>query len=323
MRLFFLSTVTLSVIYGAELRAQQAFQRHYAHKVVVDSVLQTKAYTYLKVNERINEKDSLQWIAMPLFEPKPGDTYYFESGLQMGQFQSKELNRTFNKILFLGSMGTSPDISDKNIVPAPVIDTLALNATPPVVHTVVVKEVIQASGYTYLRVTEGEKEDWLAVVKIPASKGQIYTYDDAAPMTDFTSKELNRTFKEILFIASLTLVTDDKKGTEEKKNVKKKTSKKAKIITIANLFERKKSYSGKTVQINGKVTKYSSGILDKNWLHIEDGTDFDGKFDLTVTTDQEVKVGDTITVQGEITLNKDFGSGYFFDVIMEDAEIKN
>jgi hypothetical protein len=61
--------------------------------------------------------------------------------------------------------------------------------------------------------------------------------------------------------------------------------------------------------------------MKKNWIHLQDGTDFSGKFDLAVTTDSEVKVGDNITVEGVITLDKDFGFGYFYEVLMEDAKI--
>ena len=61
--------------------------------------------------------------------------------------------------------------------------------------------------------------------------------------------------------------------------------------------------------------------MKKNWIHIQDGTEFDGKFDLTITTDQEVKVGDKISVEGNVHLDKDFGFGYFYDVIVEDAKI--
>ncbi|MEI7897164.1 MAG: hypothetical protein WCJ26_09020 [bacterium] len=63
--------------------------------------------------------------------------------------------------------------------------------------------------------------------------------------------------------------------------------------------------------------------MKKNWIHIQDGTEFSGKFDLTVTTDAEAAVGQTITLEGKITLNKDFGYGYAYEVLMEDATIKN
>jgi len=59
--------------------------------------------------------------------------------------------------------------------------------------------------------------------------------------------------------------------------------------------------------------------MNKNWLHIQDGTDNSGKFDLAVTTKDSLAVGNTATFKGIITLGKDFGYGYFYDVIMEDA----
>src|ERR1035437_4784577 len=276
MKLISLATIVLISICQPKLIAQdQSATKNYTHKVTVDSILQTKAYTYLKVIERIKEKDSIQWLALPLFEPKIGDTYYFDSGLQMGEFNSKELNKTFKQIIFLGGLSTSVEISEKNIVPAPVIDTLTRHI-PPVVHVIVVKEVLQTSGYTYLRVKEGNKEEWLAVVKIRAAVGQFFTFDDAAPMTDFTSKELKRSFKEILFLSKLTLSTDPYKNESSSKSDSKKKNKVEKkviktgpaqeVSSIASLLENKKSYSGKMVIIKGEVTKYSSTILDKNWI---------------------------------------------------------
>lgn len=343
MRHLFLAAIALMSICKPNLFSQtQNAHKLYAHKVVVEEILQTKNYTYLRVKERIKEADSIQWMALPLFEPVVGETYYFENGLPMGEFQSKELNRTFKQILFLSEFSTSPEIGTKNMLaglPVSPVDSIQKNIPPAVVHTVVVKEVLQTGGYTYLRVKEGKKEEWLAVVKIRAAVGQTFTFDDAATMTDFHSKELNRTFKEILFLAKLKLspASDGKESTisESHNSISNSGSKEKKIInaneaaakpleggiSIAALLENKKSYSGKKVIVKGKVTKFSGGIMNRNWIHIQDGTGFSGKNDLTITTNMEVKVGDNITVEGLITLDKDFGSGYFFDVIMEDAEL--
>lgn len=62
--------------------------------------------------------------------------------------------------------------------------------------------------------------------------------------------------------------------------------------------------------------------MDKNWVHIQDGTNFKGKFDLTVTTDREFKIGDVVTFEGRISLNKDFGYGYYYEVLMENGIVK-
>jgi hypothetical protein len=94
-------------------------------------------------------------------------------------------------------------------------------------------------------------------------------------------------------------------------------------ITIAKLLENKKDYKGKSVRVKGMVTKYNPGIMGKNWVHIQDGTDYKDSFDLTITTDGTASMGETVTYEGKIALEKDFGYGYFYDVIMEDAKPVN
>jgi hypothetical protein len=94
-------------------------------------------------------------------------------------------------------------------------------------------------------------------------------------------------------------------------------------IKITDLLENKKSYNGKVIKVTGQVVKYNPGIMGKNWVHIQDGTDYEGIYDLTVTTQQPAKVGDIMTFEGTISLDKDFGYGYFYPVIMEDAKSGN
>ena len=60
--------------------------------------------------------------------------------------------------------------------------------------------------------------------------------------------------------------------------------------------------------------------MGKNWVHIQDGSEFEGGFDLTVTTDKPTSVGETITFEGKVILDKDFGYGYYYSVLMEDGK---
>ena len=92
-------------------------------------------------------------------------------------------------------------------------------------------------------------------------------------------------------------------------------------ITIGNLYENKESLVGKKVLVKGKVAKFSAEIMGKNWIHIQDGTESNGKYDLTVTTALTAAVGDIVILKGKIALNKDFGFSYFYEVLMEDAKI--
>jgi hypothetical protein len=60
--------------------------------------------------------------------------------------------------------------------------------------------------------------------------------------------------------------------------------------------------------------------MEKNWFHIQDGTSNEGEFDLTITSlEEEIKLDEVITFEGTIVLNKDFGYGYKYDILLEDA----
>jgi len=92
--------------------------------------------------------------------------------------------------------------------------------------------------------------------------------------------------------------------------------------TIAEVYADKDQLGDTPVIVRGKVVKTNAEIMGKNWLHIRDGSGAEGSNDLTVTTAGELpKVGDTVLVTGKVSLNKDFGMGYQYPVIMEDAEV--
>ena len=146
-------------------------------------------------------------------------------------------------------------------------------------------------------------------------------------MKDFKSNELNRTFASVMFLKE---VQSDKFKNESvpSNHLKPKTEKQNIVIvpvegtiSIAELFGNATNYANKIIRIQGKVVKFNSNIMGKNWIHLQDGTEKDGKNDLTITTDQKAAVGEVITVEGKITLDKDFGSGYFYDIIMEEAKL--
>lgn len=200
---------------------------------------------------------------------------------------------------------------------------------PPGMHEVTVKEVIQTSGYTYFLVEENDKENWIAVTKREGKPGDVLYYSNPMEMNNFVSKELKRTFPTIYFVQEISdqPVSAEDKAMNDMAARKKVVSKMEGItvelakdgITIAKLFENQTNYAGKTVTIRGAVSKFNSGIMKKNWAHIQDGTDFSGNFDLTVTTLDSVAMGSMVTFTGKIATNKDFGAGYFYKVIMEDA----
>lgn len=213
-------------------------------------------------------------------------------------------------------------------------------------NAIVVLEVLNTSNYTYMRAKHKDAEQWFALPLTEAKTGEKYYFNQGMEMRDFASKELGRTFESIYFIEGISTspnsgqaetapIEDQDHPAEETHNTTIETGAGAKVekrkvelapaedgVSIAALFSKKENYAGKILKVKGKVIKYSAGIMNKNWVHLQDGTDYKGKYDLTVTSLQEVNVGDTVIFEGLISLNKDLGHGYFFEVIMEDAVLK-
>ncbi len=201
----------------------------------------------------------------------------------------------------------------------------------PNVHKVTAEEVVQSSNYTYLRVSEDSKETWIAISRREVEAGKSYYYEPSIEMTDFVSKELKRTFKSIVFVdkfsdqpitAMKVNLDNTSKGNQpavSKDGIKVEPA--AGGITIAELYAKKDSYAGKTVKIRGEVVKFSPEIMGKNWVHLQDGTNSNGAFDITITTGDVTKIGDVVTFEGSVTLKKDFGAGYFYEVIVENGKM--
>ena len=204
-----------------------------------------------------------------------------------------------------------------------------------------VSEVLQAKSYTYLKVKENDSERWLAVSKQEVETGEIYYYDEALQMMNFSSKELDRTFDEIYFVNKISKTpfgSNDLSGSNDMMGQmpsshggKVEPEKKSNIslpkadneITVAQIFSNREEFSGEKIEIRGVVAKVNKNIMGKNWVHLQDGTNSDGHYDLTITTQDLVKVNDEVIFEGTITLEKDFGSGYFYEVIMENAGVVN
>lgn len=205
----------------------------------------------------------------------------------------------------------------------------------PNAHQVKAEEVIQTSAYTYVRVSADGRDYWIATGKMEVKTGETYFWSKGAEMRDFTSKELRRTFRDIYFIEDFSAepitVGKEEPGTPpmgqsgKKPPVEHQGIKVPKIqggVSVAELYANRKSYDGKTVMIRAEVVKFSAGIMNKNWVHLQDGTKDGNNFDLTVTTMDTVKVPDIVVFEGKVSINKDFGAGYFYDVILEDAKLK-
>ena len=92
-------------------------------------------------------------------------------------------------------------------------------------------------------------------------------------------------------------------------------------VTIAELFSGRDKFAGKKVRICGQVVKFSPEIMNRNWVHLQDGSRDGDNYDLTITTQATVSVGEIVTFEGTVAVKKDFGAGYFYEVIIEEANL--
>jgi len=209
-----------------------------------------------------------------------------------------------------------------------------------------VAETMDAGGYTYVLVDTGTNKVWAAATRFPVKKGDVVSVPASMPMTDFHSKSLNRDFPLIYFTGSIAVNGakgdaaklppghPDIGGTGLPQNhppVAGKTApgkvdftglKPAKGgKTVAEVCASSAKLAGQSVAIRGKVVKFNAEIMGKNWLHIQDGTGSAGSNDLLVTTAAKAKLGDTVLIEGKVAVNKDFGSGYKYNVLVEDAKV--
>jgi hypothetical protein len=197
-------------------------------------------------------------------------------------------------------------------------------------HKIVVKEILNATAYTYALVTEENKEYWIAIPKAEVKIGKTYEYEGGMEMKKFESKDLKRTFESVFFVEGLidpsiiqvsTIPQEDKTKKVTKTELSEGITLAKGAISLHDLFSKKDKLAGTTVILTGKVVKFMPEIMSKNWIHLQDGSSFNGINDITITTLSKVKVDEIVTFKGTIVLNKDLGAGYKYDVLIEDATI--
>jgi len=195
-------------------------------------------------------------------------------------------------------------------------------------------ESMDSGGYTYVQIENNGKQTWVALPETKVVKGQDITLSPGNEMKNFESKTLKRKFDSIIFSGGV--IGQGENGVEKKspgsngsavvvtEKIKVDKASGPDAYTIAEIFERGKDLEGKKVVVRGKAVKVSEGIMNKNWIHLQDGSG-DAKTknnDLVLTSKDLAKVGDIVIASGTLYINKDFGGGYKYNVIIEDTVIK-
>ncbi len=200
-----------------------------------------------------------------------------------------------------------------------------------------VLETMDSGGYTYARLETADGETWAAGPVTALEIGSEVELANAMKMHNFKATSLDRTFDEIWFASGFSAPGEVEGGIidRELQNAHgdlstggadvdfSGLSAPTDGITVAQLYADMASLAGHRVKLRGKVVKYNAGIMGRNWLHLQDGSGdaAAGDHDITITTDSSVNIGDTVLIDGVLAVDKDFGSGYFYKAIVEEAKV--
>ncbi len=216
------------------------------------------------------------------------------------------------------------------------VDATAKNADKiqqPVPNTIhgKVTDIIEAAGYTYAEVDTGKEKVWAAASKTSLALGDMIAFTTEMPMKNFHSNSMNRDFPVIYFVSRFITGEEDLADTKAAKvsaHGKIKPAPAASAVvdidkveggnTIAEVYADKQKLDGKAIRVRGQVTKYTPNIMSRNWLHIRDSST---QNDLTITTDSVAAVDTVVVIEGKLALDRDFGHGYVYPLIVEGASV--
>jgi hypothetical protein len=212
----------------------------------------------------------------------------------------------------------------------------ATPAPPPSAgrHTGRILETMNAGGYTYMRLGTPDGDVWTAVRETKVKKGATITVEAQMVVEKFPSNTLHRTFDKLVMGVIADAPAKEPPANPMGSAAQHMTSA-ANVAgvnvekaeggrTIAETWAKRNDLQDKPVVIRGKVVKFLGGIMGKNWIHLRDGSGSraQGNDDITVTTQEVAKVGDVVTISGTVRVDKDFGAGYRYPVIVEDARVE-
>ncbi len=231
-------------------------------KTRTGKVLETmnaSGYTYMLV-----AAGSVQtWVAIPeTIVKKESQVSYYE-GMEMPNFTSKTLGKTFENIIFSSGL-------------AETAGTAAESSTSK----------LPAQDDSFSAALQAEQKNSAPAIP-PAAQGSGGSAVAIAPLQEISIPKA------------------------EGENA----------YTVEEIFAGKKALAGKKVRLRGKVVKFSPSIMGKNWVHLQDGTGnpLHNSHDLVLTTDMTLAVDAIVTMQGILAAEKDFGAGYTYSAIVEQA----
>jgi len=249
-----------------------------------------------------------------------------------------EMRQSLVAVVTVFCFGINAGIAAAADTSAPMKPAPAAPAAPaPASITGKVLEVKDVETYTYLRLKTAKGEIWAAVGKAPVKVGSEVTIEHVSMMANFESKTLKRKFDQIAFgsLAGSGAAAHAPAGdmaaahaglskVADVGDVKVARATGPDARTVAEVVGKRTDLKDKTVVVRGKVVKFTPGVMDKNWIHLRDGTGSaaDGTNDIVVTTQDETQIGAVVLVKGVVHTDKDLGSGYSYKVLIEEATLQ-
>jgi hypothetical protein len=193
-----------------------------------------------------------------------------------------------------------------------------------------VTQTMDVAQYTYLEIDTGKSLVWAAGPVTKVKVGDTVEVSNGIQMLKFHSATLDRTFDEIHLVPTIQVWSPKNGGLGGSANGGHgATDLQGPGVerieggqTVGEIIAGKTSLAGSEVAVRGKVTKMNTGIMGRNWLHLSDGTAGpEGEQDLTVNTEDIAAVGSTVVVRGTVATDRDFGSGYQYSVLIENAKV--
>ncbi len=237
---------------------------------------------------------------------------------------------------------------------APQAPVMAQASDSALTGTVV--DTFDGGGYTYIQLDTGTETKWTAIGQAPVTVGEQVSLKPGPVMRDFHSRTLDRTFPEIIFSSGLIGADEAAASTSfggalqgegmgmmsPMAGLEQASGGSATAVaplqevaiekvegengyTIEEIFTQAADLSGKKVKIRGKAVKVSANIMGKNWIHLQDGTGnpANNSHDLVITSADMPETNSIIVIEGVIATDKDFGAGYKYNVILEEAVVSN
>ena len=252
------------------LKASNSFDEVALEGTVLET-MNSGGYTYLQIDSQMGKI----WVAIPETKVTKGEKVSSAPGMMMQQFQSKTLNRSFDRIIFspgLGAvMSTKPEDQGKKTTPI-------------------------RQGHSFADALKAEEGQGMGSDKVGGDMvmGNDTSGGSAGAAVPAVEVNVNKASGENGY-------------------------------SIGEIFTKAEELNGKKVRICGKVMKNSRMIMGKNWLHIQDGTGdpVKNQHDLVATTTEDPGENTIVTIEGVLTANRDFGAGYKYEAIVENAKVEN